>query len=357
MRNNLNYFIAILFVCFSLRVLAQPVTQVYVESNESGQGFLVKRLDQCYLITPHHVVGDFIQANVISSTNIRSRGEAYLLQTFGYDLAIMNLTGNITRDCGANLSQIPPQVPSLGNASRLSISSISADGSRYITPVSMTSQDLVWLHVQPESIDDLLFQGMSGSLVFLGTTIVGVLMSVDSNSGFGRVLRIDRTIETILPFFQVGTASSRPSPLLKQSESRQSVAALTPVSWSHQPANLMSVLNMVDDDKSTFWSYLADSNPVTIEFSLGDSVSDIEGLILENYTGNPESFIRDFEIYVTRTATGRRGWNQVYSGTWIRGEEIKQISISPSQARRVMIKIRSDWGGQDGIAISIVKVY
>ncbi|RUO49337.1 hypothetical protein [Pseudidiomarina donghaiensis] len=340
---------------------ATDITQTFVEAGEIGQGFLLKRLDACYLITPEHVVNDAFFASVTAGNAQRSRGDATAIQTLGYDLAILGVTGNAQRQCGIDyasfVSATTDVLKSLKSATQLSVSTISADGARVLTPANIASVDLLRLYIQPTDANTPLMQGMSGSLVFAGNTPVGMLQSVDANTSQGVVLRIDRLLETINPFFNDGLSITSETPLTQLQQTLELTA------WSHASPAQISAQFISDGDKTSHWRYrlqqgpqsIGEHNPlhayrianqVRLQFSLGASaeapLQNISSITFSNYSDERDSFIRDFEILASRKAEGA-GWVPVYAGTWMIGEKDKTVQLNNVAARRLMLVARSHW--------------
>lgn len=336
---------------------ATDITQTFVEAGEIGQGFLVKRLDACYLITPEHVVNDAFFASVTAGNAERSRGDATAIQTLGYDLAILGVTGNAQRACGVDyasfVSATSDVLKSLKSATQLSVSTISADGARVLTPANIASVDLLRLYIQPSDANTPLMQGMSGSLVFAGNTPVGMLQSVDASTSQGAVLRIDRLLETINPFFNDGLSITSETPLTQLQQ------AIELTAWSHATPAQISAQFISDGDKTSHWRYRLQQGPqsidehnplhaysianqVRLQFSLGGNLQPLSSITLSNHSGERDSFIRDFEILASRQADGA-GWVPVYAGTWMIGEKDKTVQLEHVAARRFMLVVRSHW--------------
>jgi len=346
---------------------AADVTQTFVEAGEIGQGFLVKRLDSCYLITPEHVVNDAFFASITTGTASRSQGDATAIQTLGYDLAIMGVTGNAQQQCGATYTNFVDTtaniLKSLKSATQLSVSTIGPDGSRSLTPASIASVDLLRLYIQPKDANTPFLQGMSGSLVYFDDVPVGMLQSVDSSTAQGVVLRIDRLLETINPFFNDGLSITSEQPLTAFEQT------LTLTNWSHATPAGINAQFISDNDTSSHWRYRLSqeyqrnplhnyriANQVRLQFSLGDALQPISQITLSNHSGKRGSFIRDFEILASRSSEGN-GWVPVYAGTWMIGEKDKTIALQNVVARRLMLVVRSHWQADaKEIVISEVKI-
>ncbi|RUO61798.1 hypothetical protein [Pseudidiomarina insulisalsae] len=328
------------------------ITQVHVSAGDVGQGFLVERLDQCFLVTPEHVVKDELFGNLIGGTDLRSRGEAYPVQTFGYDLTLMVSSGALNSECGIAFSGLPTELPNLvSGASRLSVSSVNSDGSSTVTPANLLDSDLLYLTIDPSHENMIFAQGMSGSLVFFEDTPVGMLQSVDAATGQGRVLRMDRLTETLKPFFGASAGVVKFEAAQAKDEigsvdlgSSRKAVPLQLVSWSHEPIAGTRASFAIDNDKTTeFRMALYDASPVMLEFFLGDELVEFSEVKIVSLVKEGTARIRDFEILTARTSEGRRGWRSLHSGTMLPNESEKLISLVPSGAKRMTLVIRSTW--------------
>jgi len=342
------------FGCIALLTsfFSQAVTQVHVKSGEVGQGFLLNRLDQCYLVTPAHVIGNQFFASLMGGTNLRALGEAEPIQTFGYDLSILSVNGAIKKECYTNINQFESIDYLLQNATKLTISSVNADGSKSFVPVTLTDKALVYLRVRPDSSDFPLYKGLSGSLVFIDEIPIGMLQSIDSETGEGILLRLDRAIETIKPFFHASSIRKAPKAVQPKRVTTQSIA-LSVEKWTQPPLDGDSrIANLLDGKNDTSWRVLPNSLPVSIELTTGGELKRINQLILSNHSGEKGTFVKDFEILSSRKASGKRGWNTIYSGTWLNNKTDIVINLPPTKAKRLMLIVHSHWGSQRALSLS-----
>jgi hypothetical protein len=101
--------------------------------------------------------------------------------------------------------------------------------------VTVTDVDLLYLRVRPNGPSDQIFKGLSGSPVLVGNRPIGLLMSVDSETGEGTSLRFDRAVETLRPFFGLsGKRDSGPSPTPSEAQPLDTggVVEIEVLSWS-----------------------------------------------------------------------------------------------------------------------------
>lgn len=355
MLNNALFLGLGLLVSGALSAASNDLTQVHVDAGEVGQGFLVSRLNNCYLVTPAHVLGNEFYANVITGTKSRQMGEAERVQTFGYDLTLSAINGAAKNECNTSINSFGPLDMLLKSSTALTVSSVNTNGSKSLTPVNMIDLGLVYLTIIP-SADFPFYKGLSGSVVYSGDEPVGILQSVDSESGNGRVLRLDRAIETIRPFFASGftVESSNNS----SNESSAEKAKLSNgidyefTEWNHQPLSANERLsNLHDGDVKSIWAVKPAQDIIEITLSF-EKITAISGAIFQVEKSMSPSQPKDFEILSNRRQEGDRGWVSVYSGTWLNNSSELDININPVKANRLKIVFRSNWGSADRLAFS-----
>lgn len=340
---------------------AATLTQVHVDSGEVGQGFILKRLNVCYLVTPEHVLGQEFFANIITGTSLRNLGETERLQTFGYDLSISLVTGAAIKECEAQITSFNSIDNKLKNSSNLVIASINSDGSKSVTPVVVTDVGLVYVTIKTTSDDMPLYKGLSGSVAYIDSTPIGILQSINATSGKAKLLRMDRAIETIKPFF-VSNFAVKPNKT-KVSKTGQD-AALSPsldfkiLEWSHPAiSSQYKVANLYDQKKDSAWAIKPSGNPVELLISFNQKMQTIKGLTLSNFTSNKAQFPKDIEILASRRGQGSRGWTNVYSGTWINNKAEFEVEIPPIKAKRLKLVIRSNWGSVNQVGLSEIVIF
>ena len=190
-------------LCASVAVQAQPV---FVSADEDGQGFLRQRGNDCYLVTPQHVLGQSRSAEMIAER--AERFSADLQRTYDPDLAIMRVAGKTgcpTRfpDGGA-LEQLIHSDRSMRLATR------SAGGALRYTNVEVIGSDDRFILIAPKS-GERLFRGLSGSPLMIGGSTAGMLQTVDAERGTGRVLRQDYLSRVLESWFPENSVRSRPA--------------------------------------------------------------------------------------------------------------------------------------------------
>jgi len=347
-----------MLVLLAPQLFAALPSQAFLRAGEHGQALLLSRLGECYAVTPKHVIGDELFATLIGGRAGAPQGDADLLQTFGYDLSILRATGTVARQCGGALTAVPPLDNLLAGATAGIVSSINSDGSVTRRNVTLNDVGLIYLRVRPLRPEDQLFKGLSGSLVLADEQPIGILMTVDAGTGEGRALRYDRAIETLRPFF--GLPGERRTDITTEGGAPPGSAGLTAqvVSWSSPSlGGEFRAANLVDAaGEETIWLAQAVDFPIELVIELpGDKTQAVNAVRLVGAGVEPaERLPRDFEILISSRPGG--GWVPVSSGTYFRNEHDKLVRFMPVRARRIMLRIYSNWDDSEAVGLSQVEV-
>ena len=354
---QLACIIAAFFILAPQIAFAAP-TQAHLRAGEHGQALLLSRLGECYAITPEHVIAGELFATLIGGTAEAPTGDADLLQTFGYDLSILRASGAVTRHCGGSLTDAPPLDGLLSRATAGVVSSVNSDGSISRRTVTLSDVGLVYLRIRPRSPDDQLFKGLSGSLVLVDKEPVGILMSVDPETGVGRALRYDRAVEVLRPFFGLSAGSAHPEAEAETSPALTAGSSGEVVSWSSPPLGAeYRAANLLDGATGgAVWLAQAGDFPVELVIDLpGEEAQVVDGLRLIGAGVEPaERLLRDFEVLISSTREG--GWIPVSSGTYFKNDAEKSVRFMPVRARRIMLRIYSHWGAGDAVGLAEIAV-
>ncbi|UZD67070.1 hypothetical protein [Marinobacter sp. AN1] len=349
-----------LLLCLALATPAFAATpsQAFINAGEQGQAVLMGRLGECYAVTPAHVVGDSLFSTLVGTGNGRPRGDGDLLQVFGYDLAILRVTGGITSGCGTAIDQVVSLDSHLASAGSGQVVSVNPDGSVSRRHVLISDVGILYIRVSPVGEQDQLFKGLSGSLVTLGSQPVGLLMSVDPDTGEGRALRFDRALETLRPFF--GLASAKREPASEQppeaGPARSGNLVTEVLSWSSAPLDAdHRATNLLRSGKAP-WLARAGEFPLEVIVDLaGDRAVAIDRVeLVGEGVAPPERLPRDFEVLIRTTGEG--GWMPVYTGTYFQNEPARTVRFAPVRARQVMLRIHSHWGDPSSVGLAELRI-
>lgn len=175
---------------------------VFVESSQIGRGILRPRGNECFVITPYHVVEKSSTIlNVYGSNATKSSCE--LLQNAPYDLAILRLDQSGGQECAQwILPKSYSQILNRNNNGFLEITEKS--GSVRIIDVNIIQKDVEYISISPTNSAMIIVKGWSGSALFvndgMSKVYLGMLSDVD-DEGVGAVLRADVMMLTLSTFF------------------------------------------------------------------------------------------------------------------------------------------------------------
>jgi hypothetical protein len=150
---------------------------------EFGAGYTVGRGQECFIVTPYHVV-QFAPADAISVTDTKgSVAKARLLKgSEEFDAALLQVVGTSALDCPADWSDGANAVAAINGAQFLIARKVDDNGrvmqSRFFA--ASTSREQVEL--APFGANDELREGDSGSALYAGDALVGLVVSVDTKT-------------------------------------------------------------------------------------------------------------------------------------------------------------------------------
>ena len=349
----------LLFMCLSASGVfaAEGPAQAYIRSGEHGQALLLSRLGACYAVTPAHVMGGDLFATLVGASLAATQGDADLLQEFGYDLALLRTTGSVSDHCGGQLSDVPQLDSVLSRASSGIVSSVNADGSVTRRNVTINDVGLVNVRLRPSSEGDQLFKGLSGSLVLAGEQPIGILMTVEPDTGEGVALRYDRALETLRPFFAAPGTTEIQHDLPKASATGQRAGLAAevaswnspPIDGAHRTANLVDV-----SDEPTVWLARAGQFPIEIVIALAGEMSHaVDAVRLVGEGVDPADRLpKDFELLVK----GGGGWISVGSYTYFKNDADQLVQFAPVRAREIMLRVYSNWGDPTAVGLSGLEI-
>jgi hypothetical protein len=331
---------------------AQNLTQVYIEGDDVGQGFLVKRLNLCYFVTPQHVIENSVFLTVKGSDDLRSLGDGQMLQPFGYDLSIGHLSGPLANNCGIEYNAISVKQADIEKAKAVIVSTVNSDGLISNTNATVQETGLIYVSIKPQTQDRVFFKGMSGSLVFSKGIPVGMLQSIDNETGFGKVLRMDRLLETVSPFFS--TIIFEPPSEIEVSKTDAPNLPFNVSYWNMPPTrNKTSVKLIADGASSTYYETSLNGDIAEIDFTLF-GYNNVEGIRL---TLPQDSGIKDIEVLISKKTEGKRGWISTTSSTILPNKNEVVIELGSIKARRIKLKVYSSWNKNGLIKLSEASIF
>jgi hypothetical protein len=150
---------------------------------EFGAGYTVGRGADCFVVTPFHVV-QFASADSITVTDAKgSSAKARLLKgSEEFDAGLLQVAVPHTLDCPADWSDGAAAVAAIGGAPFLVARKVDDNGRVMQTRFFASSTSREQVELQPFGPNDELREGDSGSTLYAGDQIVGLVVSVDTQS-------------------------------------------------------------------------------------------------------------------------------------------------------------------------------
>jgi hypothetical protein len=329
----------------------------FMDSGEVGQAILLNRLGTCYAITPAHVIDGGFFATVIGGLPTAPQGDADVLMTFGYDLALLRVSGAVEGDCTEGYRRESSQDDLFAEATTGHLLTVRSDGSISRQQVSIVDTGMIHVQVKPMAGGEPLMKGMSGSLLEVRDRPAGLLMSVDPENGHGKVLRYDRVTETIAPFFGDSRSAAAQKIATRAAPAKSAIEGLSVIRWSSPPLDGNSrAPNLLDGDPDTSWYAKPAGFPVDIEIRLSDGKSRVLGQV-ELVAGGvtpKQRLPRDFEVMVSNKEKG--GWNPVGSATLFAADGGKTLQFAPVRGKRLLLRIHSNWGDSEAVGLGELRI-
>lgn len=332
--------------------------QAFVETRNytHGQALLINYLDECYAIIPQHVIGNDIQISLRSSGGIVKFSDGDVIQSFNNDLSLSHIKGYIAKYyCNTKFTKKINNLDDFLKKDTLSmLVSINKDGSISRRKFIVSSVDPYYLWIRPFILgEDDIVQGLSGSLLVINDKPAGVLLSTDQNTGEGRVLRYDRIMESISPFFS--------SPFYSEGQkdiTRENILELEAIDWNNPSFSPeLGANNLTDNNNSTYWNANINSFPVDIVFGFKSKKVHVINYIklssenIENKNCAP----RVIEILSSNSL--KDSWISVASFTYFPKENQKTINLNQIKSKKIKIRIYSNWGDEQRVCLSKVDVF
>ncbi len=193
-------YLSQLFLLLSFVFIQNTYCQstVYVQTNQFGRGLLKTRGNECFVITPDHLIKNYNgPINVFGEGSERSR--ANLLKSYTGDLAILRFEGENNQNCKKwHLDEKYSSI--LENVFEGYLELRDKDGSASKFAVNINGIDVQYITIRPKDFREKFYQGMSGSTLFVEfqgkKVFLGMLQSI-SDDETGSVIRADE-IDKIL---------------------------------------------------------------------------------------------------------------------------------------------------------------
>lgn len=354
----MNYLpLLLLLFISSFSIASTKNISVFVDAGgEAGQGLLVSHAGTCQAIVPTHVVKKSSFISAFGRGNKPAIGDALGITSFGYDLSVMQIDGELATECGPLFDSISRNVDSLINEDqRAQSNTVNPDGTVSRIPLTILDQSLTYVVVTPTYASDKLMKGMSGSLITVKGKPLGLLLSVDHISGAGKVIRIDRVLETISPYFHKSPTATKVAKKTFESTDKRIDGNI--VEWSvpavdgqHRAQNLLA-----DNDELPPWLGNINKFPVSLVLSISNSSQELDKIILSG-KGLEENtaLARQVEVLIDQSGTGR--WRSLKAVTMPKEGGNTAVNLDRRKAHQIMLRIHNNWGNSQNIGLGRVYI-
>ena len=353
----------VLLLACNTATARQALVRSYSNPAQSiGQAYLTHYGGRCIALLPVHVATEAGIPAFLGEGN-GSLGESEEISDLGDDLALAEVTGSVTQDCGYSISTISRAISSLiGSQGLATLRSVNSDGTVAQMAVAIVDDDgRMFLRVRPTNDRIQIRKGHSGSLLMIGDQPVGMLLSVNSRHGVGKVLRLD-TVLSRAEDYMGERGADRPVASGESAAASSDLAAAAsggsvigwntlPVDAEHRPANLVMA------DPAAPWLARVEDWPAEIELVLaGDKVLITRNELDGRGLPDPDELPGRVELLVNVSSEEVR-WRSLLSREADFGEDgIATFSFAPTWARQVRIVMGSNRGGTDRIGLRRIRV-
>jgi F5/8 type C domain len=328
-------------LCFAGSMASAAVPPpVFVHGTSEGQGFLMTKLGQCYVVTAEHVLGGRTGADIVAPGNPAVNGEAVLVGAdASRDVAVLHVSGPVTDSCGTDYTRGASQ-DAIARDSRAVVSIVYGEGSmqRQALNALVSQLDSEFLFLEPAAATSTaLMQGLSGGLVGVNDAPAGILLGVVEHQG--KVLRYDPLMKSV---FHILNAMSPPrsstTPVSSEVNwaSAASGAALT--RWSTPPEQPeFAISNLLRPPGQEYWRVSLGAGSVTVDIRLaGQSAQSISTVELTQGSAPSGQLVKDYEIFTSVDGTT---WFYVRRGEFQGDTPVSSISFAPRFAHFVRLRV------------------
>lgn len=345
-------------VAAAMLVLVTPVPaqQALVQAygrpgQEVGQAYLTHYDGRCYAILPGHVVDEAGMPALMREGPEGLLGESVRSHDLGDDLSVAEVSGAVESDCGYSATALSRSVSERLKASGIAtIRSVNGDGTIAQIPVALMDDDgELFLRVQPTSEINQIRKGQSGSLLMAADTPVGMLLSVDTRFGVGKVMRLDEILDRFDEFV-TAPAKRAASDAAASPSLRVTAWTAMPVDAEHRPANLV-----VAGDAPP-WSAGSADWPVNLEFDFAGEKRIVTGVMLDGAgVADAGQLPGGVEVFVSVSEDAPR-WRSITGEMLAFEDGAAVIRFAPLWARQIRLSFSGAANGGEVISLGRVRV-
>lgn len=194
--------------------------EMFVQAAETGQGVSRIRGNDCLVLTAGHVAANGASGRVVTEGGVSA--PATFAREYRDDVAILRVSAGSEFPCGP--WRVPDTVDVILNSATSGYLRLRTQaGGLTQIPVSIVARNDRFLTVAPTT--GQIRQTMSGSPLYVGGEMVGMLLSVDADAGRGHVFRVD-ALEDLVRSYLADRARPAPTPLPQPAPDRFRIVTL-----------------------------------------------------------------------------------------------------------------------------------
>ena len=240
---NMRLFNLLFSVSIYSSIFSQNTVYVNVPGGNEGRGILKSRGEECFVITPKHVIGeyDLDKVGIIGDKKVKSF--ASIEHQYKEDLAILRIESGGTQKCNEWSVEKNFETIIENNTSGF-VEYRDSDGSVQKADVEVIGVNSEEIQIQKKDAMSIFVKGWSGSSLFVNSngqrTYLGMLYQIEGRKGY--VMRADHMFNVMTSFFgkeekeaQLGNPDSdiisgnfnNSSGVLREMETKQVKLAIT----------------------------------------------------------------------------------------------------------------------------------
>ncbi len=246
-------WLRLLVIGACLSVSLSTAQQVAVStSTEQGAGILRPRERECYVITAGHVVSNPGEISITDHLRRTSPSTVSKLYSGG-DIAILRVEQTQAAMCSGvgwpnNPSYLTTDITTnVKNKTNHPARLVKVDQTGATTQMSVQIKrydDFTYIDVEASTAKDTITKGWSGSSLYIGESLVGMLIEI--NGPVGRAYRLDYVDNLIRPFFTLPTPPIV-DPLIQSFSGSQFCTAIKTLAESAEKNSFESIFSRHDD--------------------------------------------------------------------------------------------------------------
>ena len=184
--------------------------EMFVQAAETGQGVSRIRGNDCLVLTAGHVAANGASGRVVTDGGVSA--PATFAREYRDDVAILRVSAGSEFPCGP--WRVPDTVDVILNSATSGYLRLRTQaGGLTQIPVSIVARNDRFLTVAPTT--GQIRQTMSGSPLYVGGEMVGMLLSVDADAGRGHVFRVDALEDLVRSYLADRTPAGGTPPQLR----------------------------------------------------------------------------------------------------------------------------------------------